>query len=248
MDDETKTEKIKSGDKLYKYEEAPQLLKLKKSEKFIDDGGNVCEVEVRGDRTEDGTWFRAEDLGKAFGIKKIYEVITKSTSSYEKNQDYKIFNVPKTNRIVLFLSMRGLIRLIFTSRKGLTKETIDVFLYWIRSLCSITEKKLILKINEDREKWNNRYGYVYCVTSEIINGIKIGYWYGNIQSLESRYRMYYGKNINIFYYRSKQVEDIEKIVLDKFSEKRIYGELFCKNSFDDYKKYIETMCTINLTK
>lgn len=72
------------------------------------------------------------------------------------------------------------------------------------------------------------YGYTYCVSSPMINGAKIGYWNGSINSLKSRYVTYYGKNIELHTFPMRNPHKIEKKFIKKFAKYRISGELFDK--------------------
>jgi hypothetical protein len=46
-------------------------------------------------------------------------------------------------------------------------------------------------------------GYVYCITSPLLNAIKIGLWKGTIDNLLARYITPYGKNLELYIKRNK---------------------------------------------
>ena len=49
----------------------------------------------------------------------------------------------------------------------------------------------------DRDCTKPTTGYVYCITSDIINFVKIGYWTSSLKSLRKRYVTCYGRNITV---------------------------------------------------
>jgi hypothetical protein len=61
---------------------------LTESEMFRNSNGEVCEVEVRGERTWTGCYFRAIDIGRVFGNKRLSNDITNVKSCYEVGEDY----------------------------------------------------------------------------------------------------------------------------------------------------------------
>ena len=97
------------------------------------------------------------------------------------------------------------------------------------------------KLNTNDIINSNKNGYIYIVTSELLNFVKIGMWRGNISSLYSRYITYYGNNINIDYYYVNNVRKIEYNIHKNFQEFRISNELFDKKYYNDYKQYINNV-------
>jgi hypothetical protein len=61
---------------------------LNETEKFRNAEGEVCEVDVRGDKTRRGTYFKVKDIGKAFGVKRLDHDITDKRSRYEHGNHY----------------------------------------------------------------------------------------------------------------------------------------------------------------
>jgi len=107
----------------------PNILELNDNEKFKDNNGNIFEVEVRGERNIKDCYFKAKDIGMAFGIINLNHTII--TSEYKQNIHYKCFNrlisdtVGTTDRIreqpnkqVLFLTYKGTCKVLFSSRTG----------------------------------------------------------------------------------------------------------------------------------
>ena len=98
------------------------------------------------------------------------------------------------------------------------------------------------KINNYNIKILNKsdqdYGYVYCITSKICNGIKIGYWKGTIESLRKRYITYYGNSLELFYVYTKFPRILEKKCFDNFIRFKIDNEIFEKENYDYYKEFL----------
>ena len=126
MKESVKKAKEDSGEKLYKYETAPDVLELDDNEKFKDNEGNVYEIEVRGNRNVDKCYFKASDIGEAFGIKVIHNTITQS-NNYIIEKQFKKFIVHDThvmgvrsnknnNKEMLFFTYDGVLQCIYSSQ------------------------------------------------------------------------------------------------------------------------------------
>ena len=131
MKESVKKEKEDNGEKLYKYETAPNILELEEHEKFKDNEGNVYDIEVRGDRFVSNCYFKANDIGEAFELENIRKNIT--GNAYKENTDYKNFIVPVVtsghsggNKHKSFLTYRGVLKCIFSSRS----KKADNFIKW----------------------------------------------------------------------------------------------------------------------
>lgn len=126
----------------------PPILKLEEHEMFCDADGDICDVEVRGERHFKKCFFKVADVAYCFGMENLSKTILKSeASSYQKNVDYVMFdnakipNVSKcTNKISndktagipggrsnknLYLTYHGLIRVICVSRTGTARSFLD---------------------------------------------------------------------------------------------------------------------------
>lgn len=119
MDDDEKKTKTEKGEKLYKYDVAPGILKLKDSEKFKDNDGNIYDIEIRGERDMNKCYFKASDIGDAFGIKEIRKSIIHKNSKYTSKQ-YKLMFVKKSgnsakNDKAIFLTFDGVLQCIYGS-------------------------------------------------------------------------------------------------------------------------------------
>jgi hypothetical protein len=110
---------------VYKYDPLPPLIELEDSEKFMDDEGNLYNVETRGERSEDKIYFKVKDVAKVFDMKKLGTVtLFNKDNGYSSPLHYKVFSVPSTENEInknnggraAFLTYTGLLKVIFTSR------------------------------------------------------------------------------------------------------------------------------------
>ena len=109
--------------KLYKYDEAPDILELNPEEKFKDKNGKIIDIQVRGNRDSNNCYFRVKDISIGFEMPSLQTTINGENETYEKNIDYKTFtvitkfNLNKTkSKIYLFMTYEGLIKLLYISR------------------------------------------------------------------------------------------------------------------------------------
>ncbi len=124
--------------------DAPPLLSLEESEKFKDENGNVLEVEVRGERNKNKIFFRVQDVMTAFKMPSLDKNLLDATSNYERDLHYKTFNrleygirtqsnkpstytemVSNMTKKSLYLTYKGLLRVLFTSRVGIAEKFQD---------------------------------------------------------------------------------------------------------------------------
>ena len=114
----------------------PPIIELDESEMFYDNNGNEVDILVVGERTCNGCFFYLKDISKKFQLNSAHDLITKSDSNFTKNTDYSIFitrnsGYPRVTgnkkKSQLFLTYTGLLKLLFTSRKG----NHVAFLMWI---------------------------------------------------------------------------------------------------------------------
>lgn len=133
-------------------EEAPEIIKLKDSEKFFDNKGKPLEIETRGERTEEGIYFKVKDVEKAFGIERLQDVLIDIRSkNFQENIDYKYFICKKTTKIkkLLFLTYHGFLNVLFSLRpQYLNKEN---------NICNIITENI--KLNWEKNKQIKNYKY-----------------------------------------------------------------------------------------
>jgi hypothetical protein len=105
-------------------EEAPQLVYLEDTEMFQDENGDPMEIEMRGEKTMKGAYFKAHDVGKAFGNVKMPTTIESINSGYIYNVHFKRFSkdgknyATEQNEKVLYLTYNGVLKFLFCSRGG----------------------------------------------------------------------------------------------------------------------------------
>ena len=113
----------------------------------------------------------------------------------------------------------------------------------------LEKNKLIEEIKNLKNKLDNshvfgkikksvRVGYTYCVYSDIINGIKIGYWKSTIKTLRKRYVTCYGENLILICVKTFLPRTIEKKTHDNFRHHKIINEIFKKEYLNEYVDYI----------
>jgi hypothetical protein len=113
---------------VYKYDPLPPLIELHDFEKFMDDEGNLYNVETRGERSEDKVFFKAKDVARVFDMKKlITTTLFNKERGYSTPLHYKTFVIsepiidgfiPNRNKDgrTIFLTYTGLLKVIYTSR------------------------------------------------------------------------------------------------------------------------------------
>ncbi len=118
------------------YPPLPETLKLEDEEKFRDGDGNILNIHVVGERDMDKCFFNARDVANAFGILDLIGTIQHKDSTYEKMTHYVYYEKPriigkiKTNAITnvitkLYLTYTGVLKVLFSSRNGITKPFIS---------------------------------------------------------------------------------------------------------------------------
>ena len=106
--------------------EAPPLIELDDHEMFKDAEGNPMEIEVRGEKQWDKAYFKAYDVGKAFGYKKIVANILDEASNFVYNRHYMFYRVfdvliadvdtTDDDTKVLYLTYLGVVKLLSCAR------------------------------------------------------------------------------------------------------------------------------------
>lgn len=119
-------------------ENAPPILYLEDGEKFHDADGNVIEIETRGERYRNKIYFRVKDVSIGFGILRLNDTLTNKERGYERGIHYTTFkresrhindvskNTNKPSKTTLYLTYKGLLRVLFVSRN----KHVDKFQDW----------------------------------------------------------------------------------------------------------------------
>ena len=141
-------------------EKAPPIIVLNDSEKFCDDNGHMLEIETRGTREHDKIYFKVKEVSMQFEIKRLYDILIMNNTNYIKDADYKFFICEKHNNLVkktsknavsteLFLTYEGMLRVLFVSRCGNTKNFIKwatETLFTVQLGTNVQKKKLASNI------------------------------------------------------------------------------------------------------
>ena len=141
------TEPIITDDK---YETAPDIIHLDNNEKFKDNEGNIIEIEIRGEREVNSIYFKVKDVMNGFNMDRLNDIIIDKNTTYNENIDYKFFYLKNNNNFgnkqikkkELYLTYRGLLRVLFVSRNGKT----DKFIKWA------TETLFTVQLGEQEDK------------------------------------------------------------------------------------------------
>lgn len=108
--------------------EIPEMVYLEDHEMFHNDNGDTMDIEVRGEKTQDGIFFNAYDVGKAFDYPRINVVVTDERSDHVYEKDYKYFYLNIRNsdgqaeeggqvkKKVLYLTYMGVLKVLFSAR------------------------------------------------------------------------------------------------------------------------------------
>nr|QOI90592.1 hypothetical protein HWQ62_00461 [Pyramimonas orientalis virus] len=114
----------------------PELVTLEEHEMFQDENGDPMEIEMRGEKTMKCAYFKAHDVGKAFGNVKMPTTIESINSGYIYNVHFKHFlkngkNVAtEQNKKVLYLTYNGVLKFLFCSRGGKA----EIFQEWASNI------------------------------------------------------------------------------------------------------------------
>jgi len=114
------------------------IIDLEDDEKFVDNDGNIIEIEVRGKREYDKCYFKVKDIMNGFNLNRLSDMIMHKNSGYDLDTHYKFYyetvnygrasKKEKKNKKEknLFLTYTGLLRVLFASHKN----TADKFINW----------------------------------------------------------------------------------------------------------------------
>jgi hypothetical protein len=110
----------------------PKLLTFDDNEKFKDFEGNTIEIEVRGERNYQKCYFKVSDVVKGFLIKNLANILRNKDGNFKNNIHYKYFiplkqdNVPKLENKNMYLTFKGMIKLLYFLRS----ENAEIFQDW----------------------------------------------------------------------------------------------------------------------
>lgn len=213
---------------------SPSELYLEDEEKFKDINGNIIDIQTIGEKKKNNIFFKLKDVIKGFNLQSLDKVILDTRNNYKRNIHYKIFfirdkvvnNNQTTIKKCLYLTYKGILRVLFTTRS----ENVDIFQDWAEEklftiqMGSKDEKQKLgthlLKVDLKTFKavfdsYASTFPCIYLLSlgkvndlrdtfniSNDINDTSTVYKYGFTEDLERRLREHtsdYGKmkNINI---------------------------------------------------
>lgn len=105
-------------------ETAPPILKISDHKKFVDNDGEIINIEIRGTTDYYNCYFKAIDVENGFKMASIESKVNKARNGYCEGVHHVYFSVPSKNKgkivmkRVLFITFCGLNTLITRSHKG----------------------------------------------------------------------------------------------------------------------------------
>ena len=84
-------------------------------------------------------------------------------------------------------------------------------------------------------------GYVYAVTSDVLNAVKIGMWRGSVHSLKARYITPYGPTVQIATAIVDNCLAAEATLHEQFQQYSLGGELFDKQHHQEYLNALQAL-------
>lgn len=106
-------------------EKSPPLLELEENEKFKDAEGKVLEIETRGEKTQNGIFFKVVDVSKAFDMPYLKDTLLDGKSgAYKRDEDFFVFDIRTSSegnslrtstKKYLYLSYEGMLRVLYVS-------------------------------------------------------------------------------------------------------------------------------------
>lgn len=83
-------------------------------------------------------------------------------------------------------------------------------------------------------------GVIYIATTPWMPLFKLGFWTGTQEALESRYKMYYGPELQLETWMCVECRVVEKLIMEEFLDHNAGGELFSKDCLDQMKLSLTT--------
>lgn len=117
---------INADDVVCDIQEAPSIVILNDDEKFKDNNGNSVDIETRGERTPLGIYFLAKNVSVVFNMPNLKTTLLHKNRKYKQNADYKCFSEKNTTKKQLYVTYKGMLKILFSSRCG----DADLFVDW----------------------------------------------------------------------------------------------------------------------
>ncbi len=225
---ELKSEEVKDDNNI----KAPLIIELKNDEKFMDNEGNIIEIETRGERAVDKIYFKVKDVSDGFEMPNLEKNIKDTKSAFIINNHYVIFNCndtrnseKKTSKKItsnqqVFLTYNGMLRVLFGSHNNKA----DMFIKWA------TEKLFIIQMgtNEQKLKLRDSLGVLPEAVKEVCkkstSPISCIYLFtmGTVASLRKTFNIPSEINDNDIVIKYGRTEDLERRTSEHNND---YGKL-----------------------
>ena len=217
---------------------APDIILLEDDKKITDDSGNVLEIEARGIRQSDGVYFKVRDVSRGFKMDNLADTLGRACTHYTEHVDYVYFLcIDKGKpRKELFLTYAGFRRMVEVNRKNYSANMKKQMHDWLAQFDPIVDTNY--KLNIADEIISSMKGYVYCVTANMIDFIKMGCWRSTLGALRARYITYYGADLVMHCVETNNARKLESMCHREFNKYRITNELFKKEHLAEYLAYM----------
>ena len=196
---------------------APPLITDKDLVFFKDDDGITYNVPMRGERTQEGIYFRVKSVMEVFKMDNLHKDMIRSHTLYEEIRHYITFllpvgdNVPNQQLKEMYLTYRGLLKVIETSRSGVGYK----FQNWIHEVVfsaafgtkqdKIETFKKVLNVDADHlksimSKSPTTISCLYLIDVNVSDNGKRVFKYGFTQTIKRRFKEHmktYGEDIKL---------------------------------------------------
>lgn len=197
--------------------QAPPLITDKDLVFFKDDDGITYNVPMRGERTQEGIYFRVKSVMEVFKMANLQKDMIKSHTLYESNTHYIFFNVSEGDIVSgeqikeMYLTYQGLLKVIATSRSGVGYR----FQKWINEVVfsaafgtkehKIETFKKVLNVDADHlssimTKCPTSISCLYLIDINVSDNSKKVYKYGFTNKIKRRFKEHmkvYGVDIKL---------------------------------------------------
>lgn len=212
-------------------EVAPALLMLDDADKFKDTEGKILNIETRGEKDRNNIFFKVKDVSTAFNMPNLDDVLyhkDKGYKGYTRNIHYKTFyTTPPTidgssaYKKCLYLTYKGLLKVLFTSRTGNAEKFQD----WAEEkiftcqMGSIEEKEVLVSEVMNMDVANVRAMFnKYASTFPCIYLLSLGL----VKDLRQTFNIGDDVDGSLMVYKFGRTEDFERRL---FELQKQYGKL-----------------------
>ena len=209
-------------------EVAPALLVLDDADKFKDTEGKILNIETRGEKDRNNIFFKVKDVSTAFNMPNLDDVLYHKDKGYTRNIHYKTFyTTPPTidgssaYKKCLYLTYKGLLKVLFTSRTGNAEKFQD----WAEEkiftcqMGSIEEKEVLVSEVMNMDVANVRAMFnKYASTFPCIYLLSLGL----VKDLKQTFNIGDDVDGSLMVYKFGRTEDFERRL---FELQKQYGKL-----------------------